>query len=146
MSAENRSQLRKMFFSAWQKRQSSIAMEPIEEIIANIVQQHPEYHHLLDNEQDNIDKDYLPENGDTNPFLHMAMHISIHEQLASQRPVQLTQIYQQLLTKYHDSHEVEHHMMDCLAEMIRIAQHENNQPDESTYVICLESLIISNKR
>ena len=31
-------------------------------------------------------KDYLPEMGDTNPFLHMSMHMAIKEQLSIDQP------------------------------------------------------------
>ena len=112
-------------------------MEPLEQIIIQIIQQHPEYHALLEDEEANLDKDYTPEMGQTNPFLHMAMHIGIQEQLASRRPDGITESYSQLLRTFSDPHEVEHQMMECLAEMMWQSQRNGTQPDEMAYLECL---------
>ena len=141
MFSQDRSQLRKIFFDAWNNHLKGHPATPMDKIIVNIINLHPEYHSMLSNENDNIDKDYLPDDGQTNPFLHMAMHISIHEQLSTQRPVQITDLYQQLLNKYHDPHTVEHHMMECLGQMIWQAQRDNTLPDESHYLDCLQKLV-----
>ncbi|MFV1983801.1 MAG: DUF1841 family protein [Thiohalomonadales bacterium] len=141
MFTQDRSQLRKIFFNAWNNFQKNLALTPMDEIIVKIIKLHPEYHDMLGHENDFIDKDYLPENGESNPFLHMAMHISIHEQLSTKRPVQIIQLYQQLLNKYNDQHIVEHHMMECLGQMIWNAQHNNELPDESLYIDCLQKLV-----
>ena len=137
MFGQDRSQLRRMFFSAWRKHQTREIVEPLEQIIIQIIQQHPEYHALLEDEEANLDKDYTPEMGQTNPFLHMAMHIGIHEQLASRRPDGITECYSQLLRTFSDPHEVEHQMMECLAEMMWQSQRNGTQPDEMAYLECL---------
>ncbi len=141
MFTQDRSQLRKIFFDAWGNFQQNLVLTPMDEIIVNIIKLHPEYHDMLNHENDFIDKDYLPENGESNPFLHMAMHISIHEQLATKRPEQITNLYQQLLNKYQDQHTVEHHMMECLGQMIWQAQRDKTHPEESLYVDCLQKLV-----
>ncbi|VAW91438.1 hypothetical protein MNBD_GAMMA22-2718 [hydrothermal vent metagenome] len=141
MFTQDRSQLRKIFFDAWNKHQKNTTLSAMEQIIVNIINLHSEYQQMLSNENDFLDKDYLSENGETNPFLHMAMHISIHEQLANKRPPQITNIYSQLLSKFKDAHEVEHHMMECLGQMIWQAQRDNVMPDESLYLNCLTKLL-----
>ena len=113
MFAQDRTELRQMFVTAWQKHVDKQLMEPLEAVIAKIIELHPEYHSLLEN-QAALDKDYTPEMGETNPFLHMAMHISIQEQLSTQRPSGIEQIYQSMLGKIKDPHETEHLMMECL--------------------------------
>ena len=137
MFGQDRSQLRRMFFSAWRKNQSREIVEPLEQLIIQIIQQHPEYHALLEDEEAHLDKDFTPEMGQTNPFLHMAMHIGIHEQLASRRPDGITECYSQLLRTYADPHEVEHQMMECLAEMMWQSQRNGTSPDEMAYLECL---------
>jgi len=137
MFGQDRSQLRRMFFSAWRKHQTREIVEPLEQIIIQIIQQHPEYHALLEDEEANLDKDYTPETGQTNPFLHIAMHIGIQEQLASRRPDGITESYSQLLRTFSDPHEVEHQMMECLAEMMWQSQRSGTQPDEVAYLECL---------
>ena len=128
MFGQDRTELRQMFFSAWKKHVDKQLMEPLEVVVAKIIELHPEYHALLEN-QKVIDKDYTPEMGETNPFLHMAMHISIQEQLSTQRPAGIEQIYQSMLGKIQDPHETEHLMMECLGRMLWEAQSQNRDPD-----------------
>ena len=141
MFSNDRNQLRKMFFHSWQKLQSGEAMEPLEQMVAQIIQQHPEYHALLDDEQAHLDKDYTPEMGETNPFLHMSMHIAIVEQLSIDRPAGIKDLYQQLVAKHTDSHSVEHYMMECLGQMMWEAQRNQAMPDDQQYMECLRKLL-----
>lgn len=141
MFSNDRNQLRKMFFSSWQKSQAGEALEPLEQMIAQIIQQHPEYHELLSDEESYLDKDYTPEMGESNPFLHMSMHIAIAEQLSTDRPAGIKMLYQQLLAKYTDAHIVEHHIMECLGQMMWEAQRNQTMPDEHQYIECLRKLL-----
>ena len=141
MFSNNRNQLRKMFFHSWQKFQSGETLEPLEQIIAQIVQQHPEYHSLLADEIAHLDKDYTPEMGETNPFLRMSMHIAIVEQLSVDRPAGIKDLYQQLVLKFSDSHEAEHHIMECLGQVMWEAQRNQAMPDDNQYLECLRKLL-----
>lgn len=140
MFGQDRTELRQMFFTAWQKHQNKQLMEPLEAVIAKIIELHPEYHTLLE-DQETLDKDYTPEMGQTNPFLHMAMHISIQEQLSTKRPTGIEQLYQSMLKKNKDAHETEHLMMECLGKMLWEAQSQNRMPDENNYLSCLKNYI-----
>jgi hypothetical protein len=71
MFGQDRTELRQMFFTAWNKHLNKQLMEPLEAVVAKIIELHPEYHALLE-DQETLDKDYTPEMGQTNPFLHMA--------------------------------------------------------------------------
>lgn len=130
-----------MFFTAWKKHQNKQLMEPLEAVVAKIVELHPEYHALLENEEAEIDRDYTPEMGQTNPFLHMAMHISIQEQLSTKRPTGIEQLYHSILNKNKNPHETEHLMMECLGKMLWEAQSQNRAPDENDYLSCLKKYI-----
>ncbi len=138
MFGQDRTELRQMFFTAWKKHQNKQLMEPLEAIVAKIIELHPEYHSLLENETAELDKDYTPEMGQTNPFLHMAMHISIQEQLSTKRPTGVEQLHQSILKKNKDPHETEHLMMECLGKMLWEAQSQNRAPDETDYLSCLK--------
>lgn len=140
MFGQDRTELRQMFFSAWQKHLNKQLMEPLEAVVAKIIELHPEYHTLLEN-KDALDRDYTPEMGQTNPFLHMAMHISIQEQLSTKRPLGIEQLYQSILSKNKDPHETEHLMMECLGKMLWEAQSQNRMPDENDYLSCLKNYI-----
>jgi len=140
-AGQDRNQLRRMFFNVWRKQHESMPLEPLEKLIAEIIRQHPEYHGVLNNQESSLERDYLPEVGQTNPFLHMSMHIAIHEQLSSQRPEGIVEIFRSLTTRLDDSHEAEHRMMECLAEMLWQSQRENRLPDESIYMENLRKLV-----
>ena len=141
MFGQDRTELRQMFFTAWKKHQNKQLMEPLEAVVAKIIELHPEYHALLENETAELDKDYTPEMGQTNPFLHMAMHISIQEQLSTKRPTGIEQLHQSMLKKNKDPHETEHLMMECLGKMLWEAQSQNRMPDENHYLNCLKKYI-----
>ncbi len=135
----DRAALRAMYREAWQKRQEGAILEPLQAQIAEIVAMHPEYHALLEGKGD-LDRDYSPEAGEANPFLHMGLHIAIHEQLATDRPAGIAATYQNLLQQIGDPHEVEHRIMDCLGEMIWQSQRYGQAPDEAAYLACVRKL------
>ena len=116
-------------------------MQPLEKLVLEIIKQHPEYHQYLDDEDSALTMDFLPEQGMTNPFLHMGMHITIREQVSTDRPPGIRIIYQQGLNKLQSMHELEHNMMDCLAEALWKAQQDNTLPDESCYLECLKRIL-----
>ena len=140
MFGQDRTELRQMFFTSWKKHQNKQLMEPLEAVVAKIIELHPEYHALLE-DKETLDKDYTPEMGQTNPFLHMAMHISIQEQLSTKHPTGIEQLYQSMLKKNKDPHETEHLMMECLGKMLWEAQSQNRVPDENDYLSCLKKYI-----
>jgi len=136
--SNDRTELRQVFFNAWQKENQSLPLEPMEQIIVKVIKLHPEYHRFFENETSNLDKDFSPEMGQINPFLHLSMHISIHEQLSVNQPQGISDAFNQLMIKVKDAHEVEHILMDCLGEMIWKAQRENAAPDEKLYFSCIQ--------
>ena len=139
MYSSNRTDTRKPFFDAWQKMQAGLPLTALEEIIADVIRLHPEYHRFLESGEQSLDKDWLPEGGETNPFLHMGMHIAIREQLSIDRPTGIKAAYEALLTKTRDVIVTEHAMLECLGEALWRAQRENRLPDEQAYLSCIRS-------
>ncbi len=140
MFGQNRQQLRQVFFDVWSKMQNRQALEGVERVLAQIIEMHPEYHALLA-DPDKLDKDFTVESGESNPFLHMGLHISLHEQLSTDRPTGIRELYQQLLQKYGNHHDCEHAMIDCLAEMLWQAQRDGQPPSEQAYLRALQRLL-----
>ena len=136
----DREQSRQMFFTAWKKHSNQQVLEPIESLIVDVIQLHPEYHVLLENPETSQDKDYFPEMGETNPFLHMGLHIAIKEQISIDQPFGINKHYQRLLAKHQDPHMVEHQIMECLAQMIWEAQRSHSMPDNNVYMECIKKL------
>ncbi|QBR83157.1 DUF1841 family protein [Legionella israelensis] len=131
---------RQLFFTCWQKYKKKLPLLPLETQIINVIIDHPEYHTLLDNQSSNLNKSYLPEMGETNPFLHMGLHMAVREQIATDRPQGIKNIYQLLINKGNEPINVEHLMMERLAECLWAAQKDNRIPDESSYLNQLKKL------
>ena len=127
-----------MYADAWHKHCEKLPMSPLEIQIANVVEFHPEYH--SDITSADIDRDYTPDGGRTNPFLHMGLHLSIHEQVSTNRPAGIAKIHTALTTKFGDPHVAEHQMIECLAETLWEAQTANSAPDEQKYLQRLQHL------
>lgn len=138
--SQSREQMRQLFIDSWSKHLTKAPMEPIEEMVAAVVAEHPEYHRLLEKADAALSRDFLPEFGESNPFLHMAMHIALREQLSSNRPHGIAEVYRRLLVKHAGPHEVEHHMTECLGQALWRAQRDRKEPDEQAYLECLQRL------
>lgn len=141
MFGNERDQMRQVFFEAWRKQQTGEAMEPLEQMISGVVMQHPEYHALLNDSEKGLQREFLPEDGATNPFLHMAMHISLLEQISTDRPAGIGDLYRRLCQRLGETHEAEHQLMECLARMLWEAQSANRMPDETAYLDCIRRLL-----
>jgi hypothetical protein len=139
MFGNNRNELRQVYLSCWQLKKNKLPMDPMQEVVANIVELHPEYHELLENE-DSLDKDFSAETGESNPFLHMSMHIALHEQISTDRPEGIDDCYQKLCKLHGGAHDAEHAMMECLGEALWLAQRNKTSPDEKNYLNCLKKL------
>ncbi len=140
MFSSDRGTMRDVFYRAWAKHACGEALEGIEALVVVIAQQHPEYHALLDDPDSGRDRDYRPESGEMNPFLHMAMHIAIEEQIATDQPRGIRDRYRQLLGQWPDAHSVQHRMMDCLSETVWQATRGGKAPEETGYLACLDRL------
>ncbi len=140
MFGNDRDQLRRYYGAVWQKAKRGELLEPLEQIIATTLRAHPEYQPLVAAIESALSREYLPDQGQTNPFLHLGMHIAIQEQLHSDRPVGMVAIYQRLCRRLGDSHAAEHAMMDCLGETLWEAQRTGQAPDERAYLQRLRRL------
>lgn len=136
---QNRDQIRQVYLTVWDKMQNKKILQPMESVIADIIQLHPEYHSLLNQGESATELDFNPESGHTNPFLHMGMHIALREQTATDRPAGIQHIHQKLSARL-GHHEAEHAMIECLAEALWLAQKNNSLPDDSRYLDCLKKL------
>jgi hypothetical protein len=137
----DRSRMRRYFCEVWSKHTAGQPLEPLERIIAGVIAQHPEYHTLLTGTEALLERDYLLELGEANPFLHMGLHIAIQEQLSSNRPAGILSLYQGLCQRFGDSHTAAHQMMECLGQTLWEAQRKHREPDAALYLQRLERLV-----
>ena len=135
---QNRREMRKVFFRAWQRHGAREPLEDAEKIIVLVAMRHPEYHALLNAPEANSEREYFPELGETNPFLHMAMHMAIEEQLALDRPAGIRRHYAALCVQAGDDHAAQHRVMECLGEALWRASRNGGEADPAGYLECLE--------
>ena len=136
MFTSDRSKQRQYLKQAWEKYTSQEQLEPLELQLSKIVEQHPEYQNLIKN----LDSEYFPEQGNTNPYLHINLHLTLQDQITMDQPKGIRDIHSQLILKIKDAHEVEHMMMEHIAEMIFNAQKNNAAFDLDGYIQALKSL------
>ena len=129
----DREGMRRTYVDAWSKSRAGQPLEPLERLLAGIIAEHPEYHVLLES-SDALAREFPPEAGRSNPFLHLGLHVAIREQLATDRPPGLRGLYAALLPRFVDAHALEHTLMECLAETLWDAQRAGAAPDEARYL------------
>ncbi len=132
----DRDQARQFLIDAWRKRRQAAPATPLETIAADLIDLHPEYHALLEAD-DALTREWTPEDGETNPFLHLSLHLAIEEQLAINQPIGITPLFNQLLARHGDRHEALHAVLDCLGETLWRAQRDAQPLDSAAYLNCL---------
>lgn len=134
----SRDEARNFLFEAWRKRKANELLTPLEDLVAQLIEKHPEYHDVLGKPDTYQERDYAPEHGATNPFLHLMMHLTIEEQISIDQPPGIRAHFARLTQKYQSEHDAQHQMMECLGEMIWQAQRNGTPPDAAIYFDCLE--------
>lgn len=139
----SRDQVRLFFFDAWAKYKQQQPLTDLEAIATQVMQMHPEYHAVLDAPECYLEQAYFPEMGETNPFLHMSLHLSVLEQIGINQPLGIAQAYRKLQQKHDEvlhksQHTAQHDLMDCLAETIWQAQRDGKPPDAEVYLNCMQ--------
>ncbi len=132
---QGRDQLRQTYFQVWQRHRQGLPLDPLGTMVCDVILLHPEYHRHLDEADE--DRDFPPEAGTSNPYLHMGMHIALREQIGTDRPAGIADVHRQLCRQEGDTHQAEHRMMDCLGEALWQAQRQGALPDEDAYLACL---------
>ncbi|MCO7227201.1 DUF1841 family protein [Pleionea sp. CnH1-48] len=134
MFNQDRTELRQQYFDVWQKLSTQQTLNPFEKELAAVIVEHKEYHGLLNDPDNYLDKDYLPEFGQVNPFLHMSLHLTLREQVSLNRPKGIRTLYEKALAWSGDLKEAEHFMMDVLVEMLWQSQKQQRPVSDSVYI------------
>ncbi len=142
MFEPSRQEVRRFFCDAWYKHRTGQPASPLERIAIACVLEHPEYHELLADVDRALDQDFPVEAGRENPFLHLAMHLSLEEQASIDQPAGVRGLLQALQLRYGDRHAAAHEAMECLGEIIWRAQRGSLPADmaaiNQTYIDCLQ--------
>ena len=133
----SRADVRRFFFDTWGKYRSQVPLEGLERTAIEIILLHPEHHALLDDEHRNLDRDFSPESGAVNPFLHLSLHLAIAEQLSIDQPRGITAAFRELAKRTPSEHDALHVLLECLGEVVWRAQRDHAVPDEAAYLECM---------
>ncbi len=131
----SRDQVRALFFDTWRKYRAGMPLAGLENLVLEIALLHPEYHDLLGQPERHSDRDYTSE---SNPFLHMSLHLALEEQLSIDQPPGIAQRFATLLARTGERHDALHEAIECLAEMVWRSQKDKAPPDAGLYLDCLE--------
>ena len=132
----SREEVRRFFFEAWRKYRNQLPIEGLEQTAIEIMLLHPEYHPLLDQPEPYADRDFSPESGQLNPFLHMSLHLAVAEQVSIDQPRGIRALHQQLQSAQ-GTHVALHVLLECLGETVWQAQRTGMPPDEAAYLECM---------
>ena len=127
-----------MFFDTWRKYSAGEPLEGLERTALEVIALHPEYHRLLAQRERYLDRNWLPEAGDLNPFLHLSLHLAVQEQLSIDQPQGLRQTLDRLRARIGSEHEALHAAVECLGEAVWQAQRAGAVPDAAGYLECLQ--------
>jgi hypothetical protein len=137
MFTPTRDQARRFFCDTWAGYRRSKPLSGLEQTALEVILLHPEYQRLLEDPDRHLDRDYTPESGGLNPFLHLSLHLAIAEQLSIDQPCGIRSAFEALRLRLGSEHDALHAVLECLDETLWEAQREGTAPDECAYVACL---------
>jgi hypothetical protein len=134
----SRDEARQFLAGAWAKYRAAAPLTGLEQMAAEIIRRHPEYHAIVEHPGRHLYRDFPPEAGAVNPFLHLSLHLAIAEQLAIDQPPGIRAHFERLCAARGDEHAALHAVQECLSEVIWHAQRHGTPPDAALYLACLE--------
>jgi hypothetical protein len=133
MFSPSRDTVRQFFCGVRQKQRDGLPLSGAELPAVEIVAAHPEYHALLDHPEDALEREWTPESGVMNPFLHLSLHLAVAEQLAIDQPPGIRALFARLRERM-EEHAARHLLLECLGETLWAAQRENRALEGETYL------------
>ena len=137
MFAPSQNDVRRFFCETHHKRRDGVPLAPMEAIAADWIAEHPEYHADLADAEAALAAVYAVDDGRTNPFLHLSMHLTISEQVSIDQPRGIRQAVALLAAKRGSPHAAHHEVMECLGEMVWASQKSGLPPDGERYIECV---------
>jgi hypothetical protein len=135
--APTRDEARRFLVDAWSKYRGGQPLGGLERKAVELIALHPEYHALLEDSERHVSRDYGPEGGEMNPFLHLSLHLAVSEQLSIDQPPGIRAAFERLRATRGDEHAALHAVLECLGETLWQAQRLRAAPDAEVYLTCL---------
>lgn len=130
--------VRRFFCGVYAKAQTPAPLEPMEMLVSQWIDEHPEYHAELADVDAALASMLKVDTHQENPFLHLSMHLSISEQCSIDQPRGIRQAVELLTHKLNSLHDAHHQAMECLGRMIYESQKAGRMPDGEAYIDCVQ--------
>ena len=140
MFEPSQADVRRFFCSVYAKWRQGLPLDALETLASQWVAEHPEYHDDLSDVDAALARMYEVSDGKTNPFLHLAMHLSISEQCSIDQPRGIRQAVELLTARRDSLHQAHHETMDALGRMIWESQRSGRPPDGQAYIDSVQRL------
>lgn len=140
MYQANRDEMRQFYFETFRKWKAAQPLTALESQITAVISMHPEYHKNLADHELTQGKEYLPEDGLSNPFLHMGLHLAIRDQISTNKPEGIQKHFRRLVTKLGSEHNAEHCLLEILGEFIWESQRSGTPPSDISYLEKIASM------
>jgi len=138
MFSPSQSDVRRFFCSVYAKARAGAALEAIETIASQWMDEHPEYAQDFSDVDAALASMTEVQEGRTNPFLHLSMHLSISEQCSIDQPRGIRQAIELLTHRRNSLHLAHHEAMDCLGKMLWESQQAGRPPQGDAYIACVQ--------
>ncbi len=126
--------VRRFFCEVHRKQLAVEPMQAIETLAGQWITEHPEHHAELTDTEAAIARMGEVRDAQTNPFLHLSMHLSISEQCSIDQPPGIRQAVELLAARRGDLHAAHHEVMECLGRMLWESQRAGRPPDGQAYI------------
>jgi len=138
MFSPSRDEVRRFFTDSWGKYRRGEPLSGLEQTALEVMLLHPEYRAVLEEPERSLTREFTPEGGELNPFLHLSLHLAIEEQLSIDHPKGIRSRFEALAARMGSEHEAKHAVLECLGETVWEAQRTGTAPDEAAYLECLD--------
>lgn len=138
MFSPSQADVRRFFCSVYAKALAGTALEAIETIAIQWMNEHPEYAQDFANVDAALASMGEVQEGRTNPFLHLSMHLSISEQCSIDQPRGIRLAVELLTHKRNSLHRAHHEAMECLGKMLWESQQAGRPPEGDAYIACVQ--------
>ncbi|MEO7390671.1 MAG: DUF1841 family protein [Ramlibacter sp.] len=129
--------VRRFFCAVHAKSHGGQPMDALETLAGQWLQEHPEYEADMADADAAVARAYDGQDGRSNPFLHLSMHLSISEQSSIDQPRGIRQAVELLAARLGSLHDAQHEVMDCLGQMLWESQRAGRPPDGESYIDCV---------
>lgn len=130
--------VRRFFCAVREKTRAGQPLDALETLAGQWLEEHPEYDTELADADAALARSYDGQDGRSNPFLHLAMHLSVSEQCSIDQPLGIRQAVELLAARRDSLHDAHHEAMECLGRMLWESQRSGRPPDAAAYIACVQ--------